>query len=250
MKKILRATVALSALVAAPAMAADLSRPAPPIYKAPPPVYAYSWTGCYVGANGGGVWIRKEYSLTQIVGFAVPATAFGSHDASSGIGGLQVGCNYQFAGGWVVGIQGDYDWMSAKGSHTDPFGFATTLSSNTKSLGSVTGRVGYAWDRFLGYVKGGGAWERDEYSWVIPGIVVLGASETRGGWTVGVGGEYAFTDWLTGFAEYDFYGFGTRNLGFGIAPVTVANFDIKESKSVFKVGLNWKFGGGPVVGRY
>jgi outer membrane immunogenic protein len=256
MKKILLATVALSALVAAPAMAADLSRPAPPIYKAPPPVYAYSWTGCYVGANGGGAWVHKEHTLTSatIPFFGVvtfPAVGLGSHDASSGIGGFQVGCNYQFAGGWVVGIQGDYDWMNAKGSNVDPFGGFTTLQSNTKSLGSVTGRIGYAWDRFLGYVKGGGAWERDDYTWFVtaaPGFATS-TSETRGGWTVGIGGEYAFTDWLTGFAEYDFYGFGTRTIGFPVGPI-VANVDIKETKSVFKVGLNWKFGGGPVVARY
>jgi outer membrane immunogenic protein len=253
MKKVLLATVALTALIAAPAMAADLARP---VYKAapPPPVYAYSWTGCYIGGNGGGMWVRKEYSLTQLVGFTVPSTNFGSHDASSGIGGVQAGCNYQFAGGWVIGIQGDYDWARANGSHVDPFGFATTLTSRTKSLASVTGRVGYAWDRFLGYVKGGGAWEKDDYTWdvssLVPGII-LGASETRGGWTVGVGGEYAFTDWLTGFVEYDYYDFGTRNIAFGLAPVTVANFDIKERKSVAKVGLNFKFGGGgPVVARY
>jgi outer membrane immunogenic protein len=257
MKKFLLATVALSALIAAPAVAADLGRPAP-VYKAAPPplVYAYSWTGCYVGLNGGGMWVRKDYNLTAIAGIVVPVTGFGSHDASSGIGGIQAGCNYQFAGGWVVGIQGDYDWARANGSHLDPFGFATSLTSSTKSLASVTGRVGYAWDRFLGYVKGGGAWERDEYTWVIglpllaPGVV-LNASETRGGWTVGVGGEYAFTDWLTGFAEYDYYDFGTKNVAFGLAPVVnVANFDIKERKSVFKVGFNFKFGGSPVVAKY
>jgi len=256
MKKILLSTVALAALVAAPAMAADLSRPAPPVYKAPPPVYVYSWTGCYIGANGGGAWVHKEYNLDTIgvpvVGAVFPAAVpFGTHDASSGIGGFQVGCNYQFAGGWVVGIQGDYDWMNAKGSHIDPIIGLTTLQSNTKSLGSVTGRVGYAWDRFLGYVKGGGAWERDDYLWVFnpTGFAFSSASETRGGWTVGIGGEYAFTDWLTGFAEYDYYGFGTRTIGHPVGPV-VFNFDIKESKSVFKVGLNWKFGGGPVTARY
>ena len=55
MKKILLATVALSTLAAAPAMAADLARPAPPpppvAYKAPPPIYLYSWTGCYIGGK-------------------------------------------------------------------------------------------------------------------------------------------------------------------------------------------------------
>jgi outer membrane immunogenic protein len=255
MKKILLATVALTALVAAPAMAADLARP---VYKAAPPpvVYAYSWTGCYVGGNGGGVWVHKDYALTGvgIAGFGgvnFPAIGMGSHDASSGIGGVQVGCNYQFAGGWVIGIQADYDWMRANGSHTDPFTNLTTLTNNAKSLGSVTGRIGYAWDRFLGYVKGGGAWERDDYAWFFtaaPGVALTG-SETRGGWTVGIGGEYAFTDWLTGFAEYDYYGFGTRTVGLTFSPLT-ANFDIKENKSVAKVGLNFKFGGSPVVAKY
>src|SRR5262249_60906786 len=62
MKNFLRSTVALAALIAAPAMAADLGRPAP-AYKAPPPVYVFSWTGCYIGANGGGMWVNKEYGL-------------------------------------------------------------------------------------------------------------------------------------------------------------------------------------------
>jgi len=118
--------------------------------------------------------------------------------------------------------------------------------SNIKNLASVTGRVGYAWDRFLGYVKGGGAWEKDDYIWFLnatPGIALTG-SETRGGWTVGVGGEYAFTDWLTGFVEYDYYGMGTRNQSFLGGPVAT-NFDIKENKNVVKAGLNLRWGGGP-----
>jgi outer membrane immunogenic protein len=246
MKKIFLATVSL-AVLAAPAMAADLARPGP-AYKAPPPVYLYSWTGCYVGGFGGGMWVQKDFTLTSVVGIPVPLTDFGSHDASSGIAGIQAGCNYQFAGGWVVGIQGDYGWTSAQSSHVDPFTGVTTLTSSVRSLGSVTGRVGYAWDRFLGYVKGGGAWERDNYTWDV-GFLLTG-SETRSGWTVGIGGEYALLDWLTGFIEYDYYDFGTRNIAFTFAPVS-ANFDVRERKSVVKVGLNFKFGGGPaVVARY
>jgi outer membrane immunogenic protein len=256
MKKMLRTTVALAALIAAPAGAADLSRPAP-VYKGPPPVYAFSWTGCYIGANGGGMWVNKDYALSSVAVAPFGAASFtpvgfGSHTASSGIGGLQLGCNYQVPGsGWVFGIQGDYDWARANGTHVDPFGGGTTLSSNTKSLASVTGRVGYAWDRFLGYVKGGGAWERDNYSWFVTAIpaISLNGSETRGGWTVGVGGEYAFTDFLSGFVEYDYYGFGTRTVSLVSGPVT-ANFDIKENKSVIKAGLNLRWGPGPVTARY
>ena len=75
-------------------------------------------------------------------------------------------------------------------------------------------------------------------------------------WTVGVGGEYAFLDWLTGFVEYDFYDFGTRTNTFATCTVAACGavtfpVDIKEHKNVFKVGLNFKFGPtAPLVGRY
>ena len=89
-----------------------------------------------------------------------------------------------------------------------------TIGSKVKGLSSVTGRVGYAWDRFLGYVKGGGAWEQDEYSWTSPGFTIGTITQTRSGWTVGIGGEYAFTNNLSGFIEYDYYGFGTKSASF------------------------------------
>src|SRR3974377_606152 len=62
MKKFLLAGVALSALLGGSAGAAALGRPAP-VY-APPPVIVplFTWTGCYVGANGGGVWARNDWN--------------------------------------------------------------------------------------------------------------------------------------------------------------------------------------------
>jgi outer membrane immunogenic protein len=248
MKKFLLAGVALSALVAGPAMAADLPVRAP-AYKSPPPIITYySWTGCYIGGHVGGLWVSKDWSdgdpLSPIYGQNI-----GSHDANGWLGGAQVGCNYQ-VGGWVFGIQGDYAWTGASGSSADLVNVGGSISSKVKGLSSVTGRVGYAWDRFLGYVKGGGAWEQDDYTATAFGFIGT-ASQTRSGWTVGIGGEYAFTNNLSGFVEYDWYGFGTKSATFtdqfgglyGIA-------DIKENKSVLKIGLNWKFGKGPVVANY
>jgi outer membrane immunogenic protein len=237
MKKMLFAGTALVALVSGSAMAADM-RPAPapaPVYtKAPMMAPLFTWTGCYIGGNGGGLWAKKDWTETG------SGEAQSSVDISSWLAGGQVGCNYQVST-WVFGIQGDYDWTNASASAADAEFIGATDSTKIKSLASVTGRVGMAWDRFLGYVKGGGAWESDEYTISILGFSSA-ASETRTGWTIGVGGEYAFTNWLTGFAEYDYYDFGTRANTFA-GSFGAASVDIKETKSVAKVGLNIKFGG-------
>jgi len=243
------ATLGLAALIAGPAVAADLRpRPAPP-----PPLY-FSWTGCYFGGNVGGVWVNRE----------VTGPLFGqtfSASASGALGGVQAGCNYQFAGGWVIGIQGDYDWTNVSTSRSGLFllnGVAFADSFDVNSIGSVTGRIGYAWYRFLGYVKGGAAWERDTLTFTFPAAAVS-FSDTRSGWTVGIGGEYAFSNWLTGFVEYDYYDFGTRSDNvvcgpaacFGGGPAFFGA-NVRDWKNVFKVGVNVLFGPGaqPFAGRY
>src|SRR5262249_8865540 len=147
------------------------------------------------------LWAKKDWTVAAGDPLFVTGASFGSHNPSSGIGGGQVGCDYQFAGGFVIGIAGDYEWAYATGTSADGLNnaiFATTGftdQSRIRSLASVTGRIGYAWDRFLLYVKGGGAWERDEYSIFGPPFPALGgaafevgfAAETRSGWTVGIG---------------------------------------------------------------
>jgi outer membrane immunogenic protein len=233
MKRQLIAGFALSILAVVPAKAADM-RAAPVFTKAPMMAPVFSWTGCYIGGNAGGLWAKKDW--TNVAG---PAES--SASVSNWLAGGQAGCNYQVST-WVFGIQGDYDWTNASATANDTFFVATTDQTKIKSLASVTGRVGYAWDRFLGYVKGGGAWESDEYSITSPAVLASAtASETRTGWTIGVGGEYAFTDWLTGFAEYNYYDFGTKSDTFAGTFATTAN--IKETKSVAKAGINFKFGG-------
>lgn len=152
----------------------------------------------------------------------------------------------QFAGGFVLGVQGDYAWADAEGSHDSTREVGVAYHSKVKSLARITGRLGYAWGRFLGYLKGGGAWEHDDY-WAT--TIILGtaytARETRSAWTIGVGGEYAFTNVVSAFVEYNYFDFGTRQVAFtpqvvGLEPAFV---DVKETKSVVRAGLNFRFGG-------
>ena len=239
MKKLLLMAVALSALVVAPALAADLGPP-PPAYRAPPPpVVVTPWTGCYIGGEGGGLWARHEWVDNEF-------GSLGTNTASGWLAGIQAGCDWQFEGSWVVGIQADYDWSNAKASNAssffDPsFGVDDLVDqSQVKSVGSATVRLGYAWGNFLGYVKGGGAWEHDEFTVFDSVTFSTNGINPRFGWTVGVGGEYLFTPWLSGFIEYDYYTFSNRDFTFFLAD-GVHSIDIKDTKNVVKAGLNFRF---------
>src|SRR5262249_33869044 len=91
------------------AQAADMPLKAP---HPPPPVY--SWTGCYWGGHVGWGWGRKtlnenffdgEDDLTvDTVGIPRRVGFSGKIDTSGAVFGGQVGCNYQFANNWVIGV--------------------------------------------------------------------------------------------------------------------------------------------------
>jgi outer membrane immunogenic protein len=117
-----------------------------------------------------------------------------THLSPSGavIGG-QLGCDYQFAPNWVIGVEGAASGSTLKGSKTVglPDGFAgdqALVSSKTDFLPSVTGRLGYAIDRTLFYGKAGVAWASDKYT--VAGSFQGAAFDyegfdTRTGWTAG-----------------------------------------------------------------
>ena len=106
---------------------------------------------------------------------------------------------------------------------------------------SIGGRVGYTWDRFLGYVKAGGASVERQYNFLFGGGTIAILNERRAGWSVGLGGEYAFLDWLTGFVEYDYYNLGPGGNMFACATCGITSavpFNVTTTINVFKVGLN------------
>ena len=154
MKRILLATVAMTALGSASALAADL--PQRPVYREPAPMMVAPtpiWTGCYVGGNIGGAFGDASVSG--------PAGGTVSTNGSGFAGGGQVGCDYQFSGGWVIGFRDMFDGTSNKRSGT----FATgPLSSavanfNNQWFDTLTARLGYAVQpNWLLYFQGGAAW--------------------------------------------------------------------------------------------
>lgn len=251
MKKLLSG-IALSAFLAAPAMAADIPVRMP--VKAPPPVVTvYSWTGCYIGAHGGGAWGNKR--------FRDPITGtdfdFAEHDVNGFLIGGQIGCNYQ-TGQWVFGIEGNAAWANVDGDVTGTgtipfFGpLAASFNTDINVLGNIAGRIGWAFDRTLIYAKGGLAFANERHFVNVGGVEVLGTDrELRWGWMVGGGLEYAFNNNWSGLLEYNYNRFQNDDIQFCTpAAALCGNVDTREHIHVFKVGINYRWGGGPVVARY
>jgi opacity protein-like surface antigen len=249
MKKLWLIGVAFTVLAAGPAMAAERPVKAP-VSSAPPPVPVYSWTGCYIGGQGGGGWGRETASA--------PALAPGasvSGRTSGFLRGGQAGCNYQFAPNWVIGIEADGSGDIRGDQTATVLGITGTAQARTDWIVSVTGRLGWSWNTVLLYAKGGAAWAGNKYFADIPNFAEhLEASETRTGWTVGGGIEWGFFNNWSAKLEYDFYNFGTRTLTFtgtfaGL-PNVVPGIEIKQTISVVKFGLNYRFGSSPNSAAY
>src|SRR3984893_10415293 len=195
MKNLFLASIAATGLLTTgSANAADLGLR--PTYKAPPPAMApvpyVSWTGCYLGANVGGAWANKSFSFND-EGTIVDE---GSHRASGIAGGGQIGCDYQFASSWVIGIQGMFDGADLTGSNILPNDTSGTFSTKVRWFGSVTGRRGFlVGPSFLIYGKGGVAFVGDNHSFATTGVC-CGPRSTgdfaRTGWDAGVGVEWMF----------------------------------------------------------
>jgi len=243
---------AISALgLAAPAIAADLA--ARPYTKAPPMVAAvYDWSGFYIGANAGWASSRKCWDLVGVPGNRFAASiAEGCHDASGGLAGGQVGYNWQM-GSWVVGLEAQGDWADLKGSN-NPVAFPGTVNrSHIDALGLFTGRLGYAWNATLLYVRGGAAVANDKYDFGLIGAPAVSfGSETRWGGTIGAGLEYGFTPNWSAAVDYQHAFLGRRDVTFSpsvLAPVGVVE-SIKQDVDMVTARINYRWGG-PVVARY
>jgi outer membrane immunogenic protein len=247
----MRATLlggAAASLLTVSALAADLRiPPAQPQVVIPP----FTWTSCYAGAQAGGGWGKKD--LTDTVGilssFSPGGFSAANLDVSGYMVGGQIGCDYQFAPTWVVGIEG-----AATGgniSKTTNFavpGDTASFRATTDFLASITGRIGYAWDRWMLYGKGGVALVGDRYHVDdVAGSFFFDATENRIGWTAGAGLEWAFTpEWSVKLE----YGFGTKSLLF-VDTVTnpdvtvTAPANISQTIQVVTLGVNFHARSGP-----
>jgi outer membrane immunogenic protein len=248
------AGVALVAMMAGSAFAADLGMP----LKAAAPVALYDWGGTYIGGVVGGAWGTNDISDPGlgIVGTLIGVPVIQTNNPSGFIGGVEGGSRYQF-GKLVIGTEADITWGSLNNTNTTSFTspliagvpFSRSIGTDTKWVATVVSTMGIAHNNWLLYGKAGVAWENVNYTdnWAVAGIPLFSGtgSDTRTGWTVGTGIEWAFYQNWSVKAEYDYMDFGTKNIaingtligGVGFGPGIQDNNHINQ----FKAGLNYRF---------
>jgi outer membrane immunogenic protein len=238
-----------------PAFAAEPLPPPPP----PPPVF--SWTGVYTGLQVGGVWgAHNNGSLTGLDPLTGTPFFVNAGGTPSGvIGGAHLGAQYQY-NQWIIGMEGSADGSSIKKNLNAalPLGFASADISSPVQ-GSIRGKIGIAWDRFMIYGTGGLSVAEFHNDWslssvggasvVFPGLVVppffvsSNVHTVRAGWTAGGGAQYAFTPNWWVFVEYRFSDFGTlRSAAFPGLPSNVFfNGERRVQTNQVQAGISYKF---------
>jgi outer membrane immunogenic protein len=232
-------------LASVQASAADLPRrvmppPPPPSYMPsaiPAPSYAplFSWTGFYAGANVGYGWGSGEGDI------AINGVGSGplSGDSTGFLGGVQAGYNWQLSA-IVFGAEADLQYSTTKGDISGSPG-ASTLTAETRDpwFGTFRGRLGYASDRWLMYLTGGGVYGESKLSGTVSpgGGGGFDASQTYWSWTFGGGFETSMWDRWSIKLEYLYVGTPSD---LPVPPRTAAiNYDV--TSHIVRTGLNYRF---------
>ena len=286
------ASLALLAASAVGASAADLPGRRAPI--APAPIYStYNWSGLYLGLNAGGTFGNSNRCGSFAPynnGTGIPVVGFLPNCGITGVrnsgftGGAQIGYNWQ-SGNFVYGVEGDIDFLNGRrrnggntivtGAGTPPQ-FAGTYvvgnggGNNGNVFGTARLRAGYAFDRFLVYVTGGAAFggrsigssSASYYQGaVVPANLQSvytsggGNNNSRVGYALGAGAEYALTNNWSIKGEYIYANFGSgrgnrayacTNVVAGTCAAQAGNTFISTGRSrndfsLLRVGVNYKF---------
>ena len=221
MKIALGSIVAMAMAASGAASAADL-RPAP-VYKAPPPVQAFSWNGCFIGGNAGGIFNNSNVTAQPTISGAPFTDNFSSFDfsGSSGTACVSYGCNIQVSPNFVIGMDSDWNWSGTSESVTASrpaaggrLGYTQTITQDLDWFSTSKLRLGWTNDHWMVFASGGLATGKVKSSYFDTGngLSFDGSdSKWRWGWTVGGGVEYALTrDWFLR-GEYLYVDLGSRD---------------------------------------
>jgi outer membrane immunogenic protein len=223
-------------LSAGAASAADMSRP---VYKAAPMVApGFNWTGFYLGAVGGYAWGEANTAPTGALA-GLPSV---KTKPDGWLAGGTIGYNYQ-QGNLVLGTEGEFYWSDLEGSKSNNLLVPFTASYSNNWTGTLSTRLGVAFDTVLVYSKAGVAWANNDYTLNlgVPVAASFTGSDTDTGWLVGGGVEWAFARNWSAKIEGTYMDFGQKNKELGnVGGVPIAA-DVDAQISTIKFGVNYRF---------
>ena len=220
------------------ANAADMRQP---VYKAAPMVApGFNWTGFYLGGVGGYAWGDSDANPTGPLAFI--ATTMRA-EPDGWLAGGTIGYNFQ-QGNLVLGTEGEFYWSDLQGGQSSNVIVPATATYSNNWTGTLSTRLGVAFDTMLVYGKAGVAWANNDYHLTLgaPGDYSSTVSDTETGWLVGGGVEWAFARNWSAKIEGTYMDFGQKNKSF--APVVGGipiNADIDAQISTVKFGVNYRF---------
>ena len=217
------------------AIAADLS--AKLAVKAPIPASIDDWTGFYVGGHFGygDASFGPGTNPIPLQGVFLPPSPAGL------IGGFQAGYNRQLSNRLVLGVEAD---SSFPGPIDVPRLAPAPFNTSIDYVGTLRGRVGYAFGPWMPYLTGGFAWG---HTHVIVNDAAGGLLATvkgyQTGWTAGAGVEFAVSGNWSAKAEYDYIDLSRRMYDLGGFRLPGVNVDPRIHLA--KLGLNYHLGDAP-----
>jgi len=224
-------SAAALALLSSAALAADIPVYEPPVDVAPV-MATYDWSGFYIGAQGGFGWGESDIDDNALLDDTVDLDGFF-------VGGL-AGAQWQW--NWaVLGVEAEGNWSDIDGEENlGGIAGGNFINSDIEWFGSVSGKLGIAWDRILLYGTGGVSFAEIETGQRVPALALaFNESETYVGWTAGAGIDFAVTNNIIIGAQYRFYDFGDEDFT-PPAPFTARN----QETDLHTVSghVTWKFG--------
>ena len=214
------------------ASAADLPASLP--VKAAVRSTIYDWTGFYFGGHfgygGGGLGPGTNPLPEQGV--------FLPHSVTGLVGGFQTGYNRELANHVVLGVEADATFTSPlDGPALTPAPFNTTLDY----VGTVRGRAGYAFGRWMPYVTGGVAWGHTHADINDGSGAIIGHYQP--GWTAGLGLEFAVSGNWSARLEYDHVDLSGQS--YALSAFGLPGVNVHPDIDLLKLGLNYRFGDAP-----
>ena len=127
-------------------------------------------------------------------------------------------------------------------------GFSSISTAKLQDIALVTGRLGYAANDWLFYVKGGGAWGHGKsfsFNDRADGTLFDTSSSAtdRSGWVVGVGAEWGFAPNWSAKLEYNYIDFGSETVTLNSSLGTQSVRQSSQTGNIVRAGVNYRFNG-------